>query len=650
MPDPASEKRVIVNADDFGFAPGVTEGILQAHRQGIVTSTTIAANMPAAEEAVRRLAEAPALGVGVHLNASQGPPLSRAGAALAGEDGVMNRTAAGVIFTCILRPGLMEAMAAEFDAQVRWVLDHGIRPTHLDSHRHAHAFPPLFARVAKLARRYHIPFVRRHGESLRGRGWPACPAKQRRISRLLNAFGRINAAIDGGLFATGGTWGIAHTGCLDAGWFAPRRRCGRASPRSWCIPACRRAWTPPRRGSWRAGRSNWRPCATRRFRKPSSATEYNGFTMDSSNKPDNSASTIPWNARVSPEPPPPGAAGAASGPGRVGRPMPPSNVPSAVKYSIIVPFYNEEDIAEKLYGRIARVMRHEGKPFEMIFINDGSKDGTGAILEKIALQDERVTFIDLRRNFGQTTALQAGLDHAQGEVFIAMDGDLQHDPYEIPLFIRKIDEGYDIASGWRVRRGDNLIMRRIPSRAANWLLAKVSGVKLHDFGTTFKAYRREALEGVRLYGDMHRFVPAICARLGAKICEVPIKNVRRASGKSNYGIGRTFRVALDILTVRFISKYMTRPLHLFGKWGLICGVFGGGILVWGAIQKIHHAIEGNPFHLLRDHGPLLALGFMLIVMAMFFLATGIMGELMMRIYFEASPARTYAIRRVIHKD
>ena len=320
------------------------------------------------------------------------------------------------------------------------------------------------------------------------------------------------------------------------------------------------------------------------------------------------------------------------------------------RYSIVVPFYNEQDIVEKLYNRIARVMRHIGGTHEMIFINDGSRDGTGAILERIAGNDPHVTFVDLRRNFGQTTALQAGLDQAIGEVIIAMDGDLQHDPYEIPLFIKKIDEGYDIASGWRIRRGDNFVMRRLPSRIANWLLAKVSGVKLHDFGTTFKAYRREVLEGVRLYGDMHRFVPAVCARLGAKICEVPIKNIRRASGKSNYGIGRTFRVALDIITVRFISRYMTRPLHFFGKWGLVSGVIGAGLLGFGFIKKLVMTLQGKHFHLFQEHGPLMAVGFTLIIAAMLFLATGLMGELMMRIYFESTSARTYAVRRLVKKE
>lgn len=208
---------MIVNADDFGFSAGITEGILRAHGQGIVTSTTVITNMPAAAAAVQRLGEAPDLGVGVHLNVSQGPPLSKAGRVLAGEDGVMNRTAMGVILDCIRRPWVLGAIEAEFEAQIQWALDHGLRPTHLDSHRHAHAFAPIFARVARLARRYHVPFVRWYHEAL-GPGWPVSPAKQRRTSRMLGAMGWFNNALGRDLRGTQGTWGIAHTGCFDAAW------------------------------------------------------------------------------------------------------------------------------------------------------------------------------------------------------------------------------------------------------------------------------------------------------------------------------------------------------------------------------------------------------------------------------------------------
>lgn len=226
---PGGTKYVIINADDFGFSPGVTEGILRAHGQGVLTSTTVMANMPYAAEAVQRLAAVPDLGVGVHLNASQGPALSAAGRALAGPDGIMNRTATGVIAACIRHPSLLQAVEAEFDAQIRWVLDHGIVPTHLDSHRHSHAFCPIFARVVRLARRYSIPFVRWHGEHLPrgGRPWPAAPAKQRRIARILNVLGWANTFIAPQLRGTLGTWGIAHTGAIDAAFLV---RCAQAAP------------------------------------------------------------------------------------------------------------------------------------------------------------------------------------------------------------------------------------------------------------------------------------------------------------------------------------------------------------------------------------------------------------------------------------
>lgn len=216
----ANSKRAVVNADDLGFSPGVTEGILRAHREGIVTSTTLAANMPAAAAAAEQLADAPDLGVGVHLNVSQGPVLSDRAHLLAGPDGQMNRTAVGVIRACMARPGMLAAVEEEFDAQIRWVLDHGITPTHLDSHRHAHGFPPIFARVARLAKRYHIRVVRWCRESLPGPGWPAAPKKQRRNSRTLGCLAAVNACIAPELRATRGTWGIAHTGQIDAAWLS----------------------------------------------------------------------------------------------------------------------------------------------------------------------------------------------------------------------------------------------------------------------------------------------------------------------------------------------------------------------------------------------------------------------------------------------
>lgn len=307
-------------------------------------------------------------------------------------------------------------------------------------------------------------------------------------------------------------------------------------------------------------------------------------------------------------------------------------------YSIVVPIYNEIDSIDELYSKIVATMTLVGQPYEMVFVSDGSQDGSDEVLARLAQADARVVYLRLRRNFGQATALQAGFDHAQGDVLISMDGDLQHDPAEIPQFIAKIDEGFDIVSGWRVKRSDNVVSRQLPSRIANWLLAKASGVALHDFGTTFKAYRREVLEDVRLYGDMHRFVPAICARLGATIVEVPISNIARASGKSNYGIGRTFRVAMDLLTMRFMTAYLTRPLHFFGKWGLLGFLTGATILCVLLYLKF---FQGIP---LAEHEPLMDFASLLCVTSVMLLATGLIGELMTRTYFESSGARTYAVK------
>src|SRR5580698_7693190 len=238
------------------------------------------------------------------------------------------------------------------------------------------------------------------------------------------------------------------------------------------------------------------------------------------------------------------------------------------KYSIVVPFHNEEENVTTLYDRLKAVMEQVLEPgresFELVFVDDGSRDRTYRLLEEIAAVDSRVLIVKLRRNFGQTSALAAGFDHAQGEFILAMDGDLQHDPDEIPNFLAKLEEGYDVVSGWRSQRGDNFILRRIPSSCANRLMATLSGVDIHDFGTTYKAYRREVIHNIPLYGEMHRFIPALAAWYGASICEIPIKNVNRERGKSHYGIGRTFRVFFDLLTIRFLLRYMTRPLHFFG--------------------------------------------------------------------------------------
>ena len=321
-------------------------------------------------------------------------------------------------------------------------------------------------------------------------------------------------------------------------------------------------------------------------------------------------------------------------------------------YSIVVPVYNESAVVSELHTRITKVMEEVGKPFEIVFVDDGSTDATGPELEAIVGNDARVMVLSLRRNFGQTSALQAGFDFARGEVVVAMDGDLQHDPAEIPLLLTKIDEGFDIASGWRVSREGEPFHRRIPSRVANWLLARVSGVELHDFGTTFKAYRRDVLQDVRLYGDMHRYVPAICARMGARIAEVPISNAPRTAGQSSYGISRTLPVALDLLTLRFLTVYLTRPLHLFGKWGVTFGGMGSAILAYGFLWKVvmSFRVGWDGAELFSAHAPLMMIGFMLVALGLIITATGLIGEIQMRSYFESTGQKTYAIKRIIQRD
>src|ERR1700747_3504529 len=259
---------------------------------------------------------------------------------------------------------------------------------------------------------------------------------------------------------------------------------------------------------------------------------------------------------------------------------------SMPKYSIVVPLHNEQENVTDLYDRLKAVMEATGESFEIVLVDDGSTDGTFPMLREIAAVDSRITVVKLRRNFGQTAGLAAGFDHARGEYIIAMDGDLQHDPADIPIFLEKLEEGYDIVSGWRKRRIDNLWLRKIPSRCANWLMAKLSGVDIHDFGTTFKAYRHELLSQLPLYGEMHRFIPALASWYGASICEIPIQNDHRKHGESHYNISRTFRVFFDLMTIRFLLRYMSRPLHFFGRLCVINIAQGAAAAVFLLLWKV----------------------------------------------------------------
>ncbi len=312
------------------------------------------------------------------------------------------------------------------------------------------------------------------------------------------------------------------------------------------------------------------------------------------------------------------------------------------KYSIVVPFHNEDENVTELYDRLKLVMEQTGETFELVFVDDGSGDDTFNLLQQIAAVDSRVVIVKLRRNFGQTSALAAGFDNANGEFVIAMDGDLQHDPADIPLFIEKIDAGFDIVSGWRKVRIDNFWMRRIPSRIANWLMAKLSGVDIHDFGTTFKAYRRDLLHLVPLYGEMHRFIPALASWHGARICEIPIKNINRERGASHYGISRTFRVFFDLLTVRFLLRYLSRPLHFFGTVGMVGMCSGMFIALWLMAQKVLRHSD-----VMTQHGPLMLFAAVLIIAGVQLIAIGLLGELQVRHYYDSAEATPYSVEKVV---
>ncbi|MBV9507151.1 MAG: glycosyltransferase family 2 protein [Acidobacteriia bacterium] len=309
--------------------------------------------------------------------------------------------------------------------------------------------------------------------------------------------------------------------------------------------------------------------------------------------------------------------------------------------SVVIPIHNEEHSILPLYDRLTAVMEQLQRSYEILFVDDASSDRSFELLANLVETDGHLKVIRLRRNFGQTAALSAGFHEAKGEIVIAMDGDLQHAPEDIPALLEKIDAGYDIASGWRKNRVDNAFSRKLPSRIANWLMAKASGVNLRDFGTTFKAYRAEILRDVNLYGELHRFIPALASFYGARIAEVPIRNVMRTTGGSHYGITRTFRVLFDILTIKFLLKYFTRPMHFFGSLGLLGTTLGGAAMVYLLINKL----LGRD--IVTEHGPLMVAGALMLLAGLMMFSTGLIGEMMMRTYFESQDRRIYAVREIL---
>jgi len=308
--------------------------------------------------------------------------------------------------------------------------------------------------------------------------------------------------------------------------------------------------------------------------------------------------------------------------------------------SVVIPIYNEEKSIPELHSELSGVLATLGQPYEVVYVDDGSRDDSFKELERIAADDDHVVVIQFRRNFGQTAALAAGMDAAQGDVLVFMDGDLQNDPTEIPRMLQTMEEGkFDVVSGWRFPRHDNAISRKLPSQIANWIIGKVSGVRLHDYGCTLKAYRRDVLENVRLYGEMHRFIPAYAAWSGASITELKVRHRARQYGKSKYGIGRTVKVVLDLLTLKFLFSYGTKPAYLFGGLGFAC--WGLGILTFisAVVERISYGTRIN-------RNPIFMIGLILGVMGLQFILMGLLAELMIRIYHESQGRRTYAVREV----
>ena len=319
-----------------------------------------------------------------------------------------------------------------------------------------------------------------------------------------------------------------------------------------------------------------------------------------------------------------------------------ASISEVPRYSVVVPFHNEQESIRELYDRLSEVMTNHYEPLEFVFVDDHSTDSTKKILAGLAEQDPRIVVIRLKRNYGQTVALAAGFDYAEGEIIISMDGDLQHDPSDVPEMLSALEEtGCDIVSGWRKNRVDNFLLRRLPSRIANWLMAKLSGVDIHDFGTTFKVYRRDTIKQIKLYGEMHRFIPALASWNGASIVEIPIKNIVRPDGRSHYGISRTIRVLFDLLTIRFLIKYITRPLHFFGPVGLLGIAAGGAIGFWMLIEKVVMGV--NVF---ERHGPLIIFAMVLLLGGLQLISSGLIGELVTRTYFESQGKPIYSVEKI----
>lgn len=311
----------------------------------------------------------------------------------------------------------------------------------------------------------------------------------------------------------------------------------------------------------------------------------------------------------------------------------------AESVSIVIPVFEEEESVGPLYKSVKEVMDGLKRPYEIVFIDDGSRDRTFAALEDMQKKDPNVVVVSFRRNFGQTAAMAAGFDYAKGDIIVTMDADLQNDPKDIPKLLDSI-RGFDIVSGWRKERKDPFISRRLPSIIANWLISRTTGVHLHDYGCTLKAYRKEVIKDIRLYGEMHRFIPAIASWVGATITEVETTHHPRRFGKSKYGISRTVRVILDLITVKFLQSFSTKPIHAFGTPGLVMGALGFLLALYLSVEKIA---------LGRDIGsrPLLLLAVLLIILGVQLVIMGLLGEMLARVYHESQGKPVFTVRKVL---
>jgi glycosyltransferase involved in cell wall biosynthesis len=310
--------------------------------------------------------------------------------------------------------------------------------------------------------------------------------------------------------------------------------------------------------------------------------------------------------------------------------------------SVVAPLYNEDENLLLLHQSLTEALKNIPYPWEVILVDDGSKDKSFEVLESLACADpEHVRVLRLRRNFGQTAAIAAGIDHAEGEIIILIDADMQNDPADIPMMLAKIDEGYDVVSGWRKKRKDKYITRTLPSNMANWLISTVTGVRLHDYGCTLKAYRREVLTGFRLYGEMHRFIPVYAHTVGARITEVQVNHHPRRYGKAKYGLERTAKVLLDLFTVKFLSSYGSKPIYLFGGAGLGLMTVSLATLLYLAVRRLATGI--SPFL-----SPLFIVAIMIFIMGFQSILMGLIAELLVRTYHESSGKSTYTIRNMVN--